>query len=92
MEAIPETVNTPCCLLHRVYISHPDRALLMRVCNIARARHRWRCRIIAFPPNWHVYIAEEDLSKAQVAAVQRQQGPVVVLAKILKELMAHDGI
>jgi len=86
MSNIPNEVNSPCCQLLRTYIAHTNRELLVRVIHKARSCHGWRCRAFAFPPKWHLYIAKEDLTELQVAAVRQRQGPVLVLNAILKEV------
>lgn len=86
MSNIPDDVNTPCCWLLRAHIAHTNRELLVRVMNVARSLYGWRCKAFAFPPKWHLYIAKEDLTKQQVAAVRQRCGPVSVLKAILEEL------
>lgn len=90
MSNVPDEVNSPCCLLLRTYIAHTDRPLLVRVIHIAKSLHGWRCRVFAFPPKWHLYIAKEDLTSHQVAAVRQRQGPVLTLNAILKELISKQ--
>lgn len=76
--------------LLRTYITHIDRPLLVRVIHIAKSLHGWRCRIYAFPPKWHLYIARNDLNEQQIVEVKQGRGPVAVLNAILKELMAKQ--
>lgn len=90
MGSIPETVNTPCCFLLRTHISHSSRDLLIRVINVARSFYGWRCKIFAFPPEWHLYIAKEDLTEQQVIVVKQRRGPVLVLNQILKKLISAN--
>jgi len=87
---IPNEINSPCCQLLRTYIVHIDRPLLVRVIHIAKSLHGWRCRVFAFPPKWHLYIARDDLNNQQIAAVQRRRGPVLVLNAILEEIISKQ--
>lgn len=88
MSNIPDEVNSPCCRLLRTYIAHIDRSLLVRVIHIAKSLYGWRCRIFAFPPKWHLYIAWDDLNEQQIVEVKQRRGPVVVLNAVLRELVA----
>jgi len=86
MDDIPEIINSPCCLFRRAYVKHRDRMVLVRVGNTARALYGWRFRLSAFPPDWHLYVAEEDLTKDQIAEMKARQGPTLTLLEILGQI------
>jgi len=86
-DTIPEVLNTPCCLWCRAYVSYRDRAMLVRVGNTARTFYRWHYTIRAFPPDWHLYVSEEDLTKQEVEEMKQQRGPTIKLRGILREII-----
>jgi len=85
-DQIPEVLNTPCCLWRRAYVTHRDREILVRVGNTARSFYRWRCTVRAFPPDWHLYVSEDDLTKQEIEEMKQQRGPTIELLRILGQI------
>lgn len=84
---IPEVLNTRCCTWRRVHVTHRNRMILIRVGNTARSLYRWRCTVRPFPPEWHLYISEDDLTKQEIEEIKRKRGPTVTLLRILREIV-----
>ena len=85
-EQILEIIHSPCCTFHRAYVQHESLPIIERAAKSAKALYAWRYKLIAIPPYWQLYLAEEDLTKEELEQVKQGAGPALVIMQMMERI------
>jgi len=81
---ILEIIHSPCCTFHRAYVQHENATIMERAAKSAKALYAWRYKMIAWPPYWQLYLAEEDLTPEELEQVKQGAGPSQVIMQLME--------